>query len=240
VNHQFQDALVAPAQSVAADFSANSDTLLVAFGGIAAGIGIPPFEFFRMVGELSVKKLFVRDLEQAWYHRGLLGIADDIRGAADYLAVQIAEQRVARTVFVGNSMGGYAAVLFGSLLRANVAHAFAPQTFLGKTSRMLYLDRRWRVPIRKLHRVPYKDAALLDLRRVLSQTKSDTEVHVHFPALHRLDRIHARRLQAIANVTLHSYPTDGHNLVRHLRDTGALRSILLQSLGTPIQSMRAA
>ena len=223
-----------------ADFSANSDTLLVAFGGIAAGIGMPPFEFFRLVNDLSVKKLFVRDLEQAWYHRGLPGIATDIHGAAKYLAELIAEQGVGRTVFVGNSMGGYAAILFGTLLQANVAHAFAPQTFLDKTSRMLSLDRRWRGQIRKLQRTPNIDASLLDLRRLLSQTQSGIETHVHFSALHRLDCIHAQRLRATANVTLHSYPLDGHNLVRHLRDTGVLRTLLLQSLRADNQLPQAA
>src|SRR5438477_12732545 len=99
---QFNDDL-----AVAADFSSPANSLLLAFGGIATGWGIPPFEFHRLAAELPAKKLFIRDFQQAWYQRGLPGIAPHIRGVADFLRRQAKEQRIERTVLVGNSMGGY-------------------------------------------------------------------------------------------------------------------------------------
>src|SRR5437773_9754370 len=48
---------------------ADSSTLLVAFGGINRGVGMPLFEFKRITEPLGVKRLFVRDPRQAWYHR---------------------------------------------------------------------------------------------------------------------------------------------------------------------------
>lgn len=236
---RFEDALTST-KPLVSDFEIPSETMLVAFGGIAAGIGIPPFEFFRLIGGLPVKKLFVRDLEQAWYHCGLPGISDDLHGIAEYLAKLIADEEPRRTVFVGNSMGGYAAIVFGAMLNATIVHAFAPQTLLTKAARLMCLDRRWRAQIRKLHRAPRKDKHLFDLRQVVPRANSPTEFHVHYAALHRLDSIHAQQLRATRNVTLHSYPTAGHNLVKNLRETGLLRSILVQSLMPPIPLRRVA
>src|SRR4029077_9708823 len=48
-----------------------SSTLLVAFGGMRGGFAIPLFEFSTLTEKMSVKRLYVRDLRQAWYHRGL-------------------------------------------------------------------------------------------------------------------------------------------------------------------------
>jgi len=58
--------------AIAMDFSSKSDVMLIAFGGLKKGIGkITPFEFFNLTKGIEVKKIYVRDMNQAWYHRGL-------------------------------------------------------------------------------------------------------------------------------------------------------------------------
>jgi esterase/lipase len=42
--------------------------------------------------------------------------------------------------FIGNSMGGYAAILFGTLLNIDNIISFAPQTFIDKFNLFLYFD----------------------------------------------------------------------------------------------------
>ena len=56
-----------------ADLDGDSRTLLIAFGGMVGGFGIPFFEFSTLTGAFPVKRLFVRDLRQAWYHLGMPG-----------------------------------------------------------------------------------------------------------------------------------------------------------------------
>ena len=120
---------------------ADSDVLLVAFGGLNRQIGIPPFEFMRLTGETPVKKLFVRDPRQAWYHRGLPGYSDTLEETATVLAERT--RGAARTVVTGNSAGGYAALLFGELLGADAIVCFAPQTTLRMAALHELGDRRW-------------------------------------------------------------------------------------------------
>lgn len=227
---EFEQALSGDAQPVAADFSSPSKTLLVAFGGIAKGLGVPPFEFFRMAEKLQTKRMFVRDIDQAWYQRGLSGVSHDILSTADYLRRVIEPLRVARTVFVGNSMGGYAAMLFGSLLNVHEVHAFSPQTYLGFWQRLLTLDRRWRQQIRSIQRDRQVKKSYFDLKNILADSPRRTVMHVHFADQHRLDSIHGHRLANLPSVVLHPYPHRGHNLIKRLRKDGTLQSILDDAL----------
>ena len=67
-----------PNRPLSLDMGADSGTLLIAFGGMQGQLGMPPFEFFKATGAIPVKKLFVRDLRQAWYHRGIPGHGESI------------------------------------------------------------------------------------------------------------------------------------------------------------------
>ena len=92
---------------------------LVLFGGMNNQIGMPPFEFFRLTQDLPVKRIFLRDHEQAWYHRGVRGAGNSIDEVVECLTQLFVEAKVDKVLMVGNSMGGYAALLFGNLLGAN-------------------------------------------------------------------------------------------------------------------------
>jgi hypothetical protein len=132
-----------PDHGLACDLEPDSDTLVVAFGGIAGGLGTPPFEFFRILSRIGVKKAFVRDHHQAWYHRGVKGVGRDIDAVSRHLRELCAGRRA---IFVGNSAGGYAALLFGAAIGAEV-HAFSPQTFISHGLRKEHGDRRWQAEI---------------------------------------------------------------------------------------------
>jgi hypothetical protein len=80
--HRFRQAVEDPNVPLSFDLGSDSTTLLVAFGGMAGQLGMPPFEFFKATGGIPVKRLFVRDLHQAWYHRGIPGHGDTLVDAA--------------------------------------------------------------------------------------------------------------------------------------------------------------
>lgn len=206
--------------------------MLVTFGGLNGTSGLPPFEFARITRDLGVKRLFVRDLDQCWYQGGLPGLASGIEATAEFLRSQLNEQAIEKAVFIGASMGGYAALLFGSLLHVDCVHAFSPQTYLGLLRRMGTIDIRWYPQINRMHARYGPFRPTYDLRRNLLEHPI-RESHVHFGMANRLDRVHALRLSMVPGVTVHGYGEVGHHVVRNLRATGRLRPLLTEALHQP-------
>jgi hypothetical protein len=71
--------------------------------------------------------LFVRDHDR-WYLERLPGVSDDIDGTARFLQEQT--NGYSRVAFVGCSAGGFASLLYGSLLNVHTTVALNPQTDL--------------------------------------------------------------------------------------------------------------
>ncbi|MGH2980266.1 MAG: hypothetical protein ACRDLQ_11620 [Solirubrobacterales bacterium] len=67
------ESLADPEVGMLYDVEPESERLIVVFGGLAGGLGMPPFEFFRTLSEVDVKTVFVRD--SGWLERFLLGLA---------------------------------------------------------------------------------------------------------------------------------------------------------------------
>src|SRR5271169_3810624 len=57
--------------SLSLDMDSDSRTLLLTFGGLGSFGGVPSFEFGSITRAIAVKRLFVREPHQAWYHRGV-------------------------------------------------------------------------------------------------------------------------------------------------------------------------
>jgi len=195
--------------------------LVVAVGGIAGGMDMPPYEFFGLLSDWSVSKIFLRDLDQAWYQRGVAGL-----GSLPAVAERLHSLRSpGANLIVGNSAGGFAALLLGALTGFQVL-AFSPQTYLGRWRRLRSRDTRWRPQVRTVRATP---GAVLDLVPFLRGLPLRAEVH--FAAGDRLDRHHAQRLSGLAGVSLIAHPGGDHSLIRSLRDTGELRDLLSSRIG---------
>jgi hypothetical protein len=113
-----------------------SDTLIVSFGGMGRKFGgIMPFEFLNFLTKHfnNIDKHFYTDIHGEWYHKGIDGISTSIDETVIYLKRYIYKYK--NVIFLGVSAGGYAAILFGSLLNVNKVLAFVPQT---KLNRKLY------------------------------------------------------------------------------------------------------
>jgi hypothetical protein len=205
----------------------SSRTMLIAFGGIDSRLGIPPFEFLTFAEALRAKRVFVRDVRQAWYHRGLAGHGDCIASVAAALRELAARRRVERLVCCGNSAGGYAALLFGTLLRADVVLAFAPQTTLDPDELGRMGDHRWDEQIGALVSAGQLDPCWTDLRAALPLAQSvRTRYRVFFDHTHTADRRHAERLIGLPGLQLYRFGAGGHALVRELRECQALGHVL--------------
>jgi len=71
---------------IAIDFDKAKNVLLIAFGGLAHKIGVPMFEFNKITSGLkNINKIYVRDKNRLYYHRGLPNVGNNIDSIANYL-----------------------------------------------------------------------------------------------------------------------------------------------------------
>lgn len=218
------------------DFNKNKDSilidldkhnqLLVSFGGVRQGFGIPVFEFFNSIEELSCDKIFIRDFNQAWYHKGLNSELNSISSILEFLDNIIKTNQYKKISFIGNSMGGYAAILFGTLLNVDKIVTFAPQTFIDRMNRFWYRDNRWNTEISKIYSDKKFQRKYLDLKKSLSNTKYSTKIDIYFSPLDKLDNLHANSLKKMKNINLYPYNKGGHGVVKSLKKDGKLNQIL--------------
>jgi pimeloyl-ACP methyl ester carboxylesterase len=201
--------------------------MLVAFAGIQGRMGgVPAFEFANLTSDLPAHRVFLRDPGRLYFQRGVPGAGGSALEVADFLRAHRDRLGVRRVVTLGNSVGGYAAVLFGALLDADEAHAIATKTSIRGADD--FHDVRIFERLRDEGRVP---AEFADLREVLlSRPTRRLQVHLHYPGGHALDTRQAWRLDRVPGVHLHRYPWPDHRLVRVLRDRGFLARFVRDAL----------
>ncbi|MGO8906104.1 MAG: alpha/beta fold hydrolase [Solirubrobacteraceae bacterium] len=223
------------------DMAGDSRTLLLAFGGMVGKIGIPPFEFFSLTAGTVVKRLFVRDLRQAWYHRGIPRHGSTLAEVAQSLRKMLEHHQVERLVVAGCSAGGYAALVFGTLLGAHTVICFAPQTVLDLDVLAAMDDHRWDERLGRHAAAGVVDGRFTDMRELLPRARcADTAYRIYFADSLHADRLHAERLAGLDGVRLYRFGTAGHNIARSLRDSGSLRCVLDRALSAPAGSHSAA
>ena len=203
-----------------------SGICFVIFGGISEGIGVPPFEFRGMMQNLPGHKIYVRDISQKWYHSGIDEGARSLAGAVDQIGKMIKQTGARYKIFIGNSMGGFAAILFGQLLQADRIIAFAPQTYIDPLSRILTLDFRWRRQIKSMYSSYGYNKETYNLSNYLLKNPIHGIVTIYFGMDCRLDRLHAEKLRGVSNIEILKRQGSGHGLVKDLRATGELFEVL--------------
>lgn len=122
-------------------YNSDSDTLIISFACHAKWFGgIPRFEFVNFFESnfKNINKQFYIDKHVTCYHKGIFGISNNIDETVTYLKNEIKDYK--NVIFLGVSAGGYASILFGSLLNINTVLAFIPQTL----RRDKYIDEKYR------------------------------------------------------------------------------------------------
>lgn len=219
MSEEFTKQLNNPRSVMACDLRFPGRPLLVAFGGIIGKMGISPFEFFNLTEGFEVNKVYLRDLNQSWYHLPVKGLYNGVADLTGLIQKQSESIRPTKVITCGNSMGGYAALLFGALLNVDEVLAFSAQTNISA----LNLTRNPQ-QLRRVHQMG--EADYFDLSKVLKQKLANTSYRVYFDVNGQLDVFHARQIESLSNVSLHPAQGGGHNLVRELRDKGQLSRIL--------------
>lgn len=224
-------ATAAAAAGLHADLTSDSPVLVVAFAGLAEELGIPAFEFMRMVSALGTQTVFVRDTRRLWYQRGVPGLGPSVDTVADALADLVRSSKARRTVFLGSSAGGYAALLFSSLVPAHRVLAFGPQTVVDPAVRASLGDGRWLRSTQELERSGGPDKRYGDLAPIFHAFAGDRpEVLLHYADGSPLDVAHAERLGGAPKVSLRPHPVAEHNIPALLKREGRLAAVLEESL----------
>lgn len=197
--------------------------LVLSFSGRLTGerrLSWGHFEFLKSFYGKEYNLFFARDRAHRWYQEGSLGLGDTPQAVADAIATHLAPVARSRSIALGNSMGGYAAILFGLLLKLDKVVAFAPQTFIGAELRKQHHDDRWDDEISAIAHMGYPD--LLPL----VEATPNTRIAIYFSKDSALDRLHAERLAGCANVSLHWLEGDDHNIARALKNIGMLGEVI--------------
>lgn len=217
------------AQPVIEELVAGSRVLILIFGGRKGAMGMPTFEFYQSTAILNENRVFFRDLSQSWYHSGLTGITQDVHQTKDYIQTIIDRVKPSEIVFVGNSMGGFAAILFSTLLNIGRVVAFSPQTYIGFRKKLMARDFRWKYTTLKTYARSLYKPKYYDLHSLLQESDRQNEIDIHISTLEELDVNHSRNISQFSNVTVHEYDFGGHSLVKNLRDKGILKDILMKA-----------
>jgi pimeloyl-ACP methyl ester carboxylesterase len=224
-----------PGVAVSLDMGHDSRTLLLTFGGMKSLAGLASFEFVNLTAELPVKRMFVRDPRQSWYHRGMPRHGTTLASVVDAVGELLADHELERLVLAGNSAGGYAALVFGTLLGADAVVCLSPQTVIDTEILAQMGDHRWDYLLEPLVRKGALEPRWTDLRRALPQARhANTRYNIYFDETIEGDRLHAERLRGLQGVHLYRFGRGGHGLARALRDCGALERILRKALGLPL------
>lgn len=208
--------------------------LVITFGGIKQGLGmdIPPFEFMRSLQDKAYDVIFLRDREQAYYHLGVKGIGKNIDAVVSFLTKIIDEGSYDLVVTLGNSMGGYAALLFGWQIKADVCIAISPRTFLDLENRIKYDDDRRDAEIRRLYKLCSSSSSrsCYDLRGYLfsHHEKQDRTPMclLFFGENNRLDQIHSTRMMGSKAFHIFGIKDVGHDAAQKMRHHGVLESLI--------------
>lgn len=203
-----------------------SSKLYIFFGGLLGRIKGSQFEFYNCTRIIDENKIFIRDFSRCWYHNGLPGISTDIDSTTEYIQNQIEQIKPESIFFVGNSMGGYAAMLFAALIEQGEVIAFAPQTFISPILRLKYGDNRWERVVRATYKKSLFKKKIWDLRKLLLGAKNHLRISIFVSKSDPLDYAHALRIKDVPGIQIYEFDHGGHAIVKLLRDRGYLPTIL--------------
>ncbi|MBJ3776230.1 hypothetical protein [Acuticoccus mangrovi] len=208
---------------------------IIAFGGMATALSMPFAEFKRFLSSGNQTSYFVKDLHQAWYQFGLLGLTEGVTDTAEYLRAML-PPTVREVSCVGTSAGGFGAILMGVLMGAARVVAFGPQTALTPAVVRAFRSQDTRAEDIRQH------GTHLDLVPVL-QRNTTTEIVVHVSNDHMRDRVAADRIEGLPGVSVHRYEVSNHRIAAWLKEHGrlgeALAPVLRSEHGASTAAARA-
>ncbi len=197
--------------------------LFLSFGSITDDV---KFAFWNEVDDyLDIHRILVRDPSRLFYQAGLAPLTSNIPETIAYLKQMIQDMKPSKIVVLGDMVGSYAAILFGTHLNADEVHAFSPITYLSDRNRLI-----WKQAYDEMTAQCTDD--FLDLKKSLGQIDYKTQINIYYHHTFEYYSFHVENIQDCQGITLHRYPFGKHNIVNRLKESGELASIINKAVTT--------
>jgi hypothetical protein len=195
--------------------------LVIAFTGIGHAMGGVQRDEFISIGSGAENNhvLFVTDRRRSWYSTA--GIQESIIAEVHKLAKNLACDEI---LHIGNSMGGFGALLFAERIGARSAVGFVPQ-FTMNTA--VIDETRWS-QFREFM-IPENLVSLDDFLH------GETLTFAIFGEGSRKDVLHYQALSKIASLNTYLLDIGGHDVSKLLKARGILRASIESMLSGDIQ-----
>lgn len=203
--------------------SGDSSRLIVAFTGIGHGMGgVQRDEFVGASSDGGANStLFVTDRRRSWYSSP--GLIDRI---TDQIEERAAISGATEIATIGNSMGGFGAILFTKYVDVAVAVAFAPQYSMDSS---IVADRRW-----ARYRADFGPLPV----RSLDDAMNGRTLYFVISGDAPLERAHMERFSNRDNLFRFEVPGADHSVAKALKESGAMREILGLMMAMDVENVR--
>lgn len=181
-----------------------------------------------------INRIMLRDCNNSWYLRGVPGLGDSVDEMLLSLQKLIAAIAPSCIWCIGESMGGYAAMMMGFLLGADRILSFGGLSSFEPGFNHQCGDMRWLPTMQSVSAAPH----LLDLPQLAQRCRFQGQLHLvvgtsagsDAPLAVNLDVMHAQRFAAVPGVVYHYYPAAEHTVTHWLVYRKAFDAILLHCL----------
>ena len=207
----------------------NSDILLITFAGMGWKKSVPTFIFYNFLKKYdNIDKFFLRDIKMRYYLTGLKNNTDNLNDTIEFIKKIITKKKYKKIIGLGCSAGGYAAILFGTLLQFDKIIAFSPQVVLTSKKESL-IDDIYNAPqtCKWLSEMNKNDSfyqKCLDLKNFIP---FNNEINIHYSVngTRGCDKKHALYLES-NNCKIIEHPGNDHMIALTLRNNGKLKEII--------------
>jgi hypothetical protein len=212
------------------DDGVDRSRLIIAFTGRKFMLMLQPYDFFLTTGLLRYSRILLRDPKELFYLDGVEPDAPGFDALLAKLQSEMTRLSPESTVAIGTSAGGFAAILFGHLLRVDEVHVFGPAIHATPWSVIRSGDFRhpvqhWLGFILSGIRLPLAVRRYTDLRSVLKEWNGRTSYTIHVCEQFPRDVKAAEYLADSPHVEIRRYPCRIHSVANYLARKRKLNQI---------------
>ncbi|WP_085848473.1 hypothetical protein [Pacificibacter marinus] len=219
-----EDPAIAPFMPVERKIVEAPQGTIISLGSLLNGPAAPKREFSRVLESAQMNQVFLKDYEQVWYQRGLLGItenrAETVTWMGDFL-----KDMPRPWHFIGASAGGYMALYLGHQLKADGIVTFGAQTLVNRRSVVKFAGQKpWEIGF------DLNDPSN-DLLPLLRDEPFAGKAELHYAEHNPFDTQQMQRVEDCSNVMLVPHDYKRHPVAFHLREIGELSNVLNRAFG---------
>jgi hypothetical protein len=216
------------------DFKSNGEALIIPLSSFF-GVKNDPnkWEWERGTGlletEIPFKRMFVKDLNEAWFQTPFEGVDGGPHELAKFLSERIKESGAKRVLMIGISLGAYGALLLGCLCKIDLVISISPQTLLTPA----------RYKKNRLHEkfAPYNiNKEETDLKVILNRYNNNyTKYKVYYGRYNVTDTMMAENIAGCNGVELFPIESAKHTVVDPMKSSGMIKEILVNFISKGIR-----